>query len=1094
MNASRSKWTKVLLLITAAIIVFNAELIAMGKYHYVRNVGQVENSFLLHNCETEKSQFSGQRICYSKEQLLAVRSTVSNNTIPPFVHSACKQIERLNTRKRGRKAGSRSKTADRSRGANLNNLINVKITDCASAKDLPLYTKLIAYNTRSAMAKPMDINEYITDNKADILSMCETWIKPGDDAKINEMCPKNFVFHGEARGARGGGVGLVINDIIPVKQDNQLGRYNTFEYHSVILHLQAKRVKLVTIYRPPCTPNTSMTDFLLEFEELLSEVTMFPDSILLVGDFNIHCNKPDLHDVRQFNDILDSFDLHQHVQEATHKFGNTLDLVISPSEDDIIDTVSVLPRLDWVSDHHPICCILRAAKPNSDSKVIRKRCLKNLDMKIFADTLVEELNISTNPSDQLSAEKLENTFKSCSHKVLDTLAPEVEKKLKPHKPHPWYNDNIHLMRQKRRRLERKWQKSRKLEDWQTYETHYQQVVQSIKQAKQAYYQDRLSSSPNDAFSVINNLLQHRGTFLPSCTSDSDLADKFVDFFTEKISNIRASLDDCLVAESSDSVTSACPHKLNSFVPVTADDLYKVIMKSKTKTCRIDPVPTHLLKDPTVLNAVLPYLTKMVNASLESGVVPKALKTALVIPHLKKQGLDPEIFKNYRPVSNLQFLGKVIEKCVSSQICKHISTYKLGDQLQSAYKGSHSTETALLKVKRDIDHEIDSGRAVLLVMLDLSAAFDTIDHTILADREFIGVEGSALEWLKSYMEGRIQKVVINNSVSKDVHLSVGVPQGSVLGPLLFLIYILPLSRIIRDFGVSHHGYADDTQLYIAFDPKSSDGLSHAIGVLERCITKIKNWMITNKLKLNDDKTEFQVFASPYYYAKVMLLNPTIKIGDSVIKSSKKIRNLGVIMDSNLTMSPQISAVSKSMYFHMRRIRHIRHYLDDATCTKAVMTIVISRLDFSNALLAGISEAGLHKLQVAQNTAARLITRTPMTEHITPVLYRLHWLPVYKRVTHKSLSVLYRCLNDPEMPAYLSELFVKYKPGRNLRSATSGVPMVIKRTKTKYGDRKFETWASGVWNDLPEYIQEAPSLLSFKRQLKTHLFQQHYSRLF
>ena len=337
----------------------------------------------------------------------------------------------------------------------------------------------------------------------------------------------------------------------------------------------------------------------------------------------------------------------------------------------------------------------------------------------------------------------------------------------------------------------------------------------------------------------SNLLSAQSTPLPVCDTDEDLADKFVNFFTDKVKKIRKSLDDCVTNNQciTNHVISIdqCPHELSTFAAVDQTYLLKLIKSAKTKTCMIDPIPTRILKDTAVLEALLPFLTLIVNSSLSSGTMPDDMKTALVVPLLKKQGLNTDTLSNYRPVSNLQFIGKIIEKCVANQLCQHISTYKLGDELQSAYKAAHSTETALLKVKRDCDNALDSGKAMLLVMLDLSAAFDTIDHAILLDRlcRFVGVKGSVLQWFESYLTGRSQQVLINNCTSKQVPLDVGVPQGSVLGPLLFLAYIVPLQHIINDHGVLHHGYADDTQLYLEFDPKDDMGLTSAIETLENC---------------------------------------------------------------------------------------------------------------------------------------------------------------------------------------------------------------------------------------------------------------------
>jgi hypothetical protein len=186
---------------------------------------------------------------------------------------------------------------------------------------------------------------------------------------------------------------------------------------------------------------------------------------------------------------------------------------------------------------------------------------------------------------------------------------------------------------------------------------------------------------------------------------------------------------------------------------------------------LDPMPTWLLKDPNVCQTVLPILTAAINTSLNSAVVPPCLKTAIISPLLKKTGLDPDDLKNYRPISNLPFIGKVLEKIVAHQIVKHLDTHRLYDPFQSAYRGGHSIETVLLKIKSDVNAALDQGQGTILVQLDLSAAFDTIDHAILLDRleNYCGITGDAREWVRSYLEDRTQTVVIGDTRSDPASL-------------------------------------------------------------------------------------------------------------------------------------------------------------------------------------------------------------------------------------------------------------------------------------------------------------------------------------
>ena len=225
------------------------------------------------------------------------------------------------------------------------------------------------------------------------------------------------------------------------------------------------------------------------------------------------------------------------------------------------------------------------------------------------------------------------------------------------------------------------------------------------------------------------------------------------------------------------------------------------MKSPSKSCELDALPTSLIKGN--IEVLAPYISNIVNKSLLSELFPKSQKIAYVRPLIKKPTLDKEIFKNYRPISNLKFLGKTIERIVSNRISDHITTFSLSDPYQSEYKQYHGTETALLRVNNDILTSLDNGKITGLILLDLSAAFDTVDHSILISRlhDFLGVQDLALDWCKSYLSDRPQYVRVGTSTSQPTVLDYSVPQGSVLGPQWFTVYTYPVRDIIRTYNLN-----------------------------------------------------------------------------------------------------------------------------------------------------------------------------------------------------------------------------------------------------------------------------------------------------
>ena len=453
------------------------------------------------------------------------------------------------------------------------------------------------------------------------------------------------------------------------------------------------------------------------------------------------------------------------------------------------------------------------------------------------------------------------------------------------------------------------------------------------------------------------------------------------------------------------------------------------------------------------------------------------------PLLKRSGLDL-VCKNYRPVSNLSFVSKIVEKAGLVQYVNHLESIDMYSKHNSAYKKHHSTETLLVKIQSDIMNNMDCQKVTLLVLLDLGAAFDTVGLDILTEifKHRFNIDGTVLNWFQTYLSNRELRVLVNNTLSSKYQLKIGVPQGSCVGPVAFLGYLSSLYDIIEKHLPSVGGNADDHQLYLAFRP-SEEAEKCSYRYMEECVAEVRTWMLTHKLKINDDKTEFIIIGTKQQLEKVNIRE--LHVGQSSTQATDCVRNLGVIFDSNMSMIPHVNHMCKKGYHQLTKIRQIKKYIDRKTLESLVHSFVTSNIDYYNSLLYGIPLSTLNKLQKLQNCAARVITGTFRSHHITPVLKELHWLPIAIRVEYKIALLTFKCLHD-QAPGYLKDLIKIYRPTRALRSASQNL-LQVPRTKTRtLGTRAFTYAAPTVWNSLPQNIRIQHSLDYFKTLLKTYPF--------
>ena len=377
--------------------------------------------------------------------------------------------------------------------------------------------------------------------------------------------------------------------------------------------------------------------------------------------------------------------------------------------------------------------------------------------------------------------------------------------------------------------------------------------------------------------------------------------------------------------------------------------------------------------------------------------------------------------------------------------------------------------------------MENKRVSALILLDLSAAFDTVDHNILLSRLSLnfGITSSALSLLTSYLSDRTQSVHIGSNSSPSSLLRTGVPQGSVLGPLLFTLYTTPLSYLLHKTNVSYHMYADDTQLCYSFS--ASDSAS-TLAFLSTILDSVHNWLSSNYLTLNPSKTEFLLIGTAQQRSKIT--SDLLSFSGSVLSPTDSACNLGVIFDSEPSLSKQISSVCRRSYHSIRLLRQIRSSLDLNSAILLANSLTSSNLDYCNSLYYSLPHSSLHRLQLIQNSLARAVLHLKSRDHISPALRTLHWLPVHKRIQFKICLLTYKTLLN-SAPAYLSHLIKPYNPSRILRSSNASL-LAVPSLTTCSGRRSFSFSAPTLWNSLPLHIRLSSTLQSFRAALKTFLY--------
>jgi len=392
---------------------------------------------------------------------------------------------------------------------------------------------------------------------------------------------------------------------------------------------------------------------------------------------------------------------------------------------------------------------------------------------------------------------------------------------------------------------------------------------------------------------------------------------------------------------------------------------------------------------------------------------------------------------------------------------------------------------------DMINTIDKGHVGAIMLLDMSAAFDTVDHSIMLDvmRRRFGIQDEAFNWLDDFLTDRSRAIRSGENQSDDIALRFGVPQGSVIGPKQFIEYVEDVDSQFEKHHLRHHMFADDMQGLASGPPSCAPAIASS---LADCFTDVNAWWAAKRLQLNAGKTEVMWYGTAAGLRKRTAGSGSVCAGTEVVEPVFVVRDLGVWIDAELSMRDHISRTTRACYSHLRRLRSIRTLLGHGVTVQLVCALVLSRLDYCNAVYVGLPAVTLAPLQRVLHSAARLVHELKPSDHVTPVLKDLHWLPIKQRVDYK-LCMLVHNVSTGRAPIYMSDMLTACADVPSLarlRALSSG-DYVVPRTRLKFGEGAFAVAAPQIWNKLPCELKATKCTATFKRSLKTFLFNSAYN---
>lgn len=661
---------------------------------------------------------------------------------------------------------------------------------------------------------------------------------------------------------------------------------------------------------------------------------------------------------------------------------------------------------------------------------------------------------------------------------LDASAPIREMKVR-RPAAPWLTNDLKLRMKQRDVAYKKAKRSNSALGYFIYRDIRNKLSADIKTAIANFYYSSLSSITDSA--QMWRALDRLGLVKSSLPSP-------LHFFTaDQLSNFYASISAGVPACSHDELESIISNAHYngpsfSFSPTTIPEIYEIIFASPRHSyaAGADRIPLFAIS--TAFHEIASSLVTLFNSSLSLSYFPDDLKVSLIRALSKVR--TPNSPSDTRPISNIPEPSKIFERVVHRQIVNFIENNNILDPRQSGFRTGYNTQSALLRLTDDIRRAIDERRVTILILFDFSKAFDTIRHSILLKKlSDTGFSPQALSFIHSYLSGRTQRVIEDNAaLTAPQPNTCGVPQGSVLGPLLFSLFVNDIATSIKYS--KHLIFADDTQTYLSCYPSQ---IHQALALAALDASAIADYAAANGLTLNIAKSKVLIIGSaPFVKEIYSSALPPIVINGVALPYVSEALNLGVMFSSDLSWRGQVAKISQKVHLSLFKLKHHKHSLSRELRIKLVTTLIFPIFDYCCLVYNDLSMELDAKLQVLLNNCIRFIFDLRRDVHITPYRLLLNWLSVRNRRLYFLGCLTYRILNLPTA-SYLRDEFLEYVrvPFRPVRSAAPSRFFSIPRHRTQTYKNSFLISSFYLWNSLPENIRMAVSLPIFKKLLFAHL---------